>query len=230
MKQKDKLDMYQHCVMCFTGGFLGGYALLNRLDVFGSAQTANLITIIFNIIGHNGKELCVRLGALFLYIIAMLITVFLAYRTKVNQQKYAILVNAIGFLGLAFIPKDLNPVVALYPIFFMTATQWCIFHGAKGYTCSTIFSTNNIKQTVISFAAYFYNRKKADWEKGMFFLTSLICYHTGVAISYLGCQFLGIKASFLCELAIAASFYLVHKERLLEKDCEFRLAVTESNK
>ena len=28
-----------HCTMAFIGGYIGAYALLNRADVFGNAQT-----------------------------------------------------------------------------------------------------------------------------------------------------------------------------------------------
>lgn len=34
-----------HCTMAFIGGYIGAYALLNRADVFGNAQTSNLIHV-----------------------------------------------------------------------------------------------------------------------------------------------------------------------------------------
>ena len=37
----------------------------------------------------------------------------------------------------------LDPVVALYPVFFAMSIQWSSFAGARGFYSSTIFSTNN---------------------------------------------------------------------------------------
>lgn len=218
MKEKNKIEVYLHCIMCLVGGFMAAYALLNRFDILGSAQTSNMIHLVFNIIGRDGAEVCIRLGALAIYILAMLITVFLMNKTSVNLCRYAIMVNAAGFFILPFIPKSWNPILALYPVFFMTATQWCVFHGAKGYSCSTIFSTNNLKQTVVSIGTYFFKRDKTDLEKGLFFLMSLFWYHLGVAISYISFLVLGLKASFLCLIPISIAFYFSHKEFLIDEN------------
>ena len=53
------------------GGFLCGYSVLSRLDVLGSAQTSNLISLVFAISGQNLTEVLIRIGALFLYISAI---------------------------------------------------------------------------------------------------------------------------------------------------------------
>src|SRR5699024_11733141 len=59
------------------------------------------------------------------------------------------------------------------------AFQWCIFKGAMGYTSSTIFSTNNIKQTVVSLTEYFLIQdttiKQEKLKKGCFFGGTLLC-------------------------------------------------------
>lgn len=42
-----------HCTMAFIGGYIGAYALLNRADVFGNAQTSNLIHVAMSIVGTD---------------------------------------------------------------------------------------------------------------------------------------------------------------------------------
>ena len=56
-----------HCTMAFIGGYIGAYALLNRADVFGNAQTSNLIHVAMSIVGTDFLDLFIRLGGVFLY-------------------------------------------------------------------------------------------------------------------------------------------------------------------
>ena len=51
--KKDHQDAILHFLMAMIGGFLGGYAIFARMNIFGSAQTANLIELIKNIFGAN---------------------------------------------------------------------------------------------------------------------------------------------------------------------------------
>ena len=39
------LERHLHLTMTLIGGFMGGYAILNRHDVFGSAQTGNMLSL-----------------------------------------------------------------------------------------------------------------------------------------------------------------------------------------
>jgi len=215
MDEKEKMNVYLHFIMCFMGGFIGAYALLNRMDTFGSAQTGNLIELVLSLLGKNRADFLIRLGAFLIYIVAIFITVVLTNKTKLNLRRYVLFVNTVGILILAFLPKEANPVLALYPIFFMTATQWSIFHGAKGYNCSTIFSTNNVKQTVLAFGNYCFKKEHKELEKGKFFLSSLICFHVGVGISYLAYLELGILATLVCFVPILVAFYISHRELVL---------------
>jgi uncharacterized membrane protein YoaK (UPF0700 family) len=63
---KKNKDIILHSLMCCIGGFLGGYALLCRGNL-KSAQTINMIDIVFGILGRNRDELLLRVIGLFLY-------------------------------------------------------------------------------------------------------------------------------------------------------------------
>ena len=49
MKEKERTEAYIHYIMSLSGGFMGAYALLNRCEIFGSAQTANMIHSILDL-------------------------------------------------------------------------------------------------------------------------------------------------------------------------------------
>ena len=56
-----------HYTLSFIGGYLGLYAIVSRADLFGNAQTANLIGVVRDLIGRNFSDMLLRVGALLIY-------------------------------------------------------------------------------------------------------------------------------------------------------------------
>lgn len=222
MKQRN-LDVYIHHTMAVCGGFLGIYAILARFNVFGSAQTANLMGLIRDLVGRNFIEVAIRLGACIIYVLAIILATILEKRVKKIQIVTIVLeIVVVGFLGI--IPRTINPMIALYPMFFITAFQWCIFKGAKGYVSSTIFSTNNIKQTVVSFTEYYLleenkeKERKEKLEKAKFFGGSLLAFHMGALCSALLYPLFGIQTVWCCIVPLVFSMTLILYQESQEKN------------
>lgn len=201
-------EMYIHSLMCIIGGFFGAYAIVNGFENMGSAQTTNMIDIVCTLLGKNYFDFFLRILAFVLYITAIAICVCLGKRTNVNTRKYAITVEIIIMIALVFMPKSINPLVGLLPIFFMMSTQWSVFHGVGKYNSATIFSTNNLKQCVIGFTEYLLDKNPEQLEKGKFYGNSLIWFHVGVAISYFTCKEFGYMASLFAVPFSVAAFTL----------------------
>ena len=47
-----------HFAVSSLGGFMGGYAIYNHCDVFGNAQTANMIHLVSKIFTGDFEALC----------------------------------------------------------------------------------------------------------------------------------------------------------------------------
>ena len=220
MENNQKLSVAIHFTMAFCGGLLGAYALFSRQLVFGSAQTANLMELVSAMIGRNLPEVLIRLGAVLVYGWAAAISVIISRKTSVNLKYAAIFMEFPAVAVSAFIPASINPVLALYPVFFITAFQWCAFKGVGDFASSTIFSTNNVKQTVLGFTEYCLEknpeRKKYQSRKARFFGGTLVCFHAGVAVEYLALQLISLRAVWLCFLPLAAGLLLVRAE---SRDC-----------
>lgn len=216
MERSKKYEVRMHFIMAVCGGFFGGYAIFGRMAVFGSAQTANLIELIGDILGRNTGEALLRILALAIYVSAMIIYSILVKKTAVNLRYLAILLEMLTAAMIGFFPKEMNPIVALYPVFFATSFQWCVFKGADGYACSTIFSTNNVKQTVLSFTDYFLTEKEKekeqDLKKGKFFGGTLLCFHTGVAIAYIALHVFGLHSAWVCLFLLLLGLYVTEIE------------------
>ena len=60
-----------HYTLSFIGGYLGLYAIVSRADLFGNAQTANLLGVVRDIIGRDFSDMMLRVGALLIYMTAV---------------------------------------------------------------------------------------------------------------------------------------------------------------
>ena len=49
-----------HYTLSFIGGYLGIYAIVSRADLFGNAQTANLLGVVRDLIGRNFSDMLLR--------------------------------------------------------------------------------------------------------------------------------------------------------------------------
>ena len=116
-----------------------------------------------------------------------------------------------------FLPEDMNPIIGLYPIFFAMAFQWNSFPGAYGYASSSIFSTNNTRQVVNALSEYFITHERKQLKKAWFFAGTLICFHIGVAFSWITHQFMGIRSIWLCAVPLLFSAVLVAMELRLDR-------------
>lgn len=121
-----------------------------------------------------------RIGALLIYILSIMIATVLTYKSQWNLKHLVLYLEMICIVILGLFLKNIPPIIALYPCFFVTAFQWCIFKGAMGYTSSTIFSTNNIKQTVVSLTEYFliqgHHNQTRKTQKRLFFWWHFIMF------------------------------------------------------
>lgn len=193
---KNTLERRLHLNVTLIGGFMGGYAILNHNDLFGSAQTTNMISLAMTAAGHPDGQWLYRILGLLVYIAGLTSTVFISHKLKPSQQKqFSIVLDGLVLFAIGFLPKDLNIFVATFPIFFATAFQWCTFKGADGYTSSSIFSTNNLRQCTTSFAEYLCSHDSEALRKGKYFGKVLFFFHTGVVIAFISCNYLGIRGS-----------------------------------
>lgn len=89
----------------------------------------------------------IRLGAAALYACAIALSILVPEYLGRDLQRFSIACTAAVSMLLGVLPAEMDPVLGLYPIFFVMALQWCAFKGCGKYVSSTIFSTNNYRQT-----------------------------------------------------------------------------------
>lgn len=206
---KNEIDLLLHYNMSMVGGFLGAYALLERGGNFGSSQTSNMIYLMVGWLHGSMSEILIHAFSLLIYIITLVIAFLLPKYVKTDMRYICIIAEMIGVLFAGFLPAEMNPIVALYPIFAMAGLQWGTFSGAKGYASSTIFSTNNLRQTVYSFTEYCRTKESAELKKFKFFMLTLIFYHLGVVIGFISVVSLDITGIWMCIVLLIVALTLL---------------------
>lgn len=227
MKEEKKVHQCIHYNMSVCGGFLGAYAVLNRCDVLGNAQTSNLIHLAMDILGRDLKQVILRVIAMLLYMCGTMLTVVLPKYTKCNLHVLSVLIDIAAVIILSFMPESMNTVVALYPVFFAMAFQWNVFADICGYASSTIFSTNNVRQMSISFTKYICDRQHSDWVRAKFYAGVLLFFHIGVGISFIAWKMAGLHGIYVGFLPLATALalvcyedgWLLDKIRLVQGKC-----------
>ena len=172
LSENDHIDLYRHLAFCAVGGFFGCYAVLVHGGIMGNAQTTNLLELVIDLLRWQLPDMLLHLGALALYVLGTMLTVLLPHWCGADMHRVSPAITAAMAVVLFLLPPELDPVVALYPIFFAMSIQWSSFAGARGFYSSTIFSTNNTKQTSLALAGYLCDRDRAHLRKMWFFLAS----------------------------------------------------------
>ena len=192
-------ETWAHHAIAAAGGFFGVYALLTRGGTFGSSETSNLIYLVIAGLDGTWGSALVRLGGTACYIAGIVFTVlWRRCGRRPRAQILSIAVDAAACLVLARIPAETDPILALYPMFFATAVQWVAYTQAAGFNSATIFSTNNLRQSVEGLTDYLCTREEKYFRKFAFYGATLLCFHLGVALGWWCVQRWGIPSVLAC--------------------------------
>jgi uncharacterized membrane protein YoaK (UPF0700 family) len=210
--RKPHVDIYRHLAFAVVGGFFASYAILCRMGVMANAQTMNLVELILNALSGDGHTVLLHLGSLAVYVLGTMLTVLLPHLFHWDPRHVCPVISALSAIILALIPQNAPTIPALYPIFFAMSFQWSSFTGADGYYSSTIFSTNNTKQTSLALAEYFCHRDQTQLRKARLFGLTLLCFHVGVAYAFLTVKLFNTIASLAILPVIIWCYLLVRCE------------------
>ncbi len=204
--QKNKQELL-HYNMTLIGGISGAYALLIRGGNFGAAETTNLIELVLDFANRNIMDMLVRTLILIIYSSSIIAAYLTALKFPTRKYTVCLTVECICVLLAGLIPVTVNPLIALYPIFAMSAFQWQTFTDASSYNSSTIFSTNNLKQALLSWTNYRLSREAQQKTRAIYFTRTLVFFHAGVLLGWFAVRVFAEKSIWITFLPFAAAFY-----------------------
>lgn len=139
-----------HFAVSSLGGFMGGYAIYNHCDVFGNAQTANMIHLVSKIFTGDFEGVVFIIIALLTYILGNVFFVIADRFIKLETKTVSLIASAVALLIIGTFPNISNNYLAILPILFVTPVLWNSFRTAGSYVTSPIFSTNNLRVATVS--------------------------------------------------------------------------------
>ncbi len=220
-----------HINLAFIGGLTGAYAILVRGGNFGAAQTMNLIEMVLNFAEMNLTDALLRLAIFVLYGLAILAAFLIGERFPSSKAYIALVIEAVCVWIAGVIPVSVNPLIALFPVFILNAYQWQTFTDPECYNSSTIFSTNNYKQTILSWTRYHINHDLAQKKRAWLFTNTLILFHLGVLAGYFAATYIGARGIWITFLPLASAAFLAlpSSEKEMVKDVEKAIAADLKN-
>ena len=221
MKQS-KFD-YELCLFylsAFIGGIYGAYAVL-RCNMFASAQTVNLITSLFNIMGSDFKGFMIRIVIMCAYALGISFGVIIPKYTKWNLKYVSVIATFITSLVLGFMPDNYVGELILLPVFFSMSIQWNAFPGAKGYQGTSIFLTNNFRQTVMGLTSYLCTKENHYKVQFKFYFLTILCYFIGCYLTYITVKYIGYRGILFTIIPLVIMSIIIFKEnKVLRKQKE----------
>lgn len=174
-----------HYIMSVTGGIFAIYSLLEHSNVFGSAETSNMILLVNDFLHWDTFHILIRMSSLFVYATGIILAVWMAEKYPSLQKMVCIIIDFIAALILGLMPEGIHPVVALYPVAFAMSIQWCSFRGIDKNPSATTFSTGNFRQLVTIIFKYITERKREDLSHIRFYILTILSFHSGIATIYI---------------------------------------------
>lgn len=155
------------------------FAIVETFGSLASAETANLIEVVYAFCRLDFHEFFIRFAALCLYIIAILLSYLFNKKSKFAGKVCAICIDAVAACLSAHLLNAgvSHKIFFLMPVFFAMAFQWVSFGEINGFVTASIFSTNNLRQAVT--AAVDKNTKKF-----FTYFWNLVSFHLGVMYYY----------------------------------------------
>lgn len=198
-----------HVNLAFIGGLTGAYAILVRGGNFGAAQTMNLIEMVLNFTEMNLTDAFLRLAIFILYGLAIVAAFLIGEHFPSVKSYIALAVEAVCVWIAGIIPTSVNPLIALFPVFILNAYQWQAFTTPECYNSSTIFSTNNYKQTLLAWTRYHMTHDLAQKKRAWLFTNTLILFHLGVLAGYFAVKYIGAHGIWVAFVPLVSAVCLV---------------------
>lgn len=215
MKVKPAADVCRHLSLSAVGGFFAAYAVLIAGHM-ATAQTANLMELVFSMLENRWQMIAMCLGCLLVYAAGLSLPILLRRFSRVKPELLCPFISAAACLIVPFTAHAPFPI-GLYPLFFAASVQWNTFSGAQGFASSSVFCTNNTRQTVVGITEYLCDGNKEHLKRFLFFGATLLCFYTGAAIAFLCVRLwnhLGILANLVL---IALSLVMILREQKTKK-------------
>lgn len=199
-------------VMTFCGGFLDAFTYIQCGHTLAAAQTGNIVFLAAALVNHNVIGIIDRCGAIILYILGIIVAI--TFQAHIKYWRIFCLFPILiigGFVGA--MPENFPTYLSVGLVSFGLALLNTAFSKIEGLGYSSVFTTGNIKKSVVFGTEYIYHHRQQDLKIAVNYFIVVLAFTLGAISSAIIQPFFQMKTIWVAVAIILLTdiFYYYQK-------------------
>ena len=169
-------------VMTFCGGFLDAFTYIQCGHTLAAAQTGNIVFLAAALVNHNVIGIIDRCGAIILYVLGIIVAI--TFQAHIKYWRIFCLFPILiigGFVGA--MPENFPTYLSVGLVSFGLALLNTAFSKIVGLGYSSVFTTGNIKKSVVFGTEYIYHHRQQDLKIAVNYFIVVLAFTLGAISS-----------------------------------------------
>lgn len=169
-------------VMTFCGGFLDAFTYIQCGHTLAAAQTGNIVFLAAALVNHNVIGIIDRCGAIILYVLGIIVAI--TFQAHIKYWRIFCLFPILiigGFVGA--MPENFPTYLSVSLVSFGLALLNTAFSKIEGLGYSSVFTTGNIKKSVVFGTEYIYHHRQQDLKIAVNYFIVVLAFTLGAISS-----------------------------------------------
>lgn len=169
-------------VMTFCGGFLDAFTYIQCGHTLAAAQTGNIVFLAAALVNHNVIGIIDRCDAIILYVLGIIVAI--TFQAHIKYWRIFCLFPILiigGFVGA--MPENFPTYLSVGLVSFGLALLNTAFSKIEGLGYSSVFTTGNIKKSVVFGTEYIYHHRQQDLKIAVNYFIVVLAFTLGAISS-----------------------------------------------
>lgn len=199
-------------VMTFCGGSLDAFTYIQCGHTLAAAQTGNIVFLAAALVNHNVIGIIDRCGAIILYVLGIIVAI--TFQAHIKYWRIFCLFPILiigGFVGA--MPENFPTYLSVGLVSFGLALLNTAFSKIEGLGYSSVFTTGNIKKSVVFGTEYIYHHRQQDLKIAVNYFIVVLAFTLGAISSAIIQPFFQMKTIWVAVAIILLTdiFYYYQK-------------------
>lgn len=199
-------------VMTFCGGFLDAFTYIQCGHTLAAAQTGNIVFLAAALVNHNVIGIIDRCDAIILYVLGIIVAI--TFQAHIKYWRIFCLFPILiigGFVGA--MPENFPTYLSVGLVSFGLALLNTAFSKIEGLGYSSVFTTGNIKKSVVFGTEYIYHHRQQDLKIAINYFIVVLAFTLGAISSAIIQPFFRMKTIWVAVAIILLTdiFYYYQK-------------------
>lgn len=199
-------------VMTFCGGFLDAFTYIQCGHTLAAAQTGNIVFLAAALVNHNVIGIIDRCDAIILYVLGIIVAI--TFQAHIKYWRIFCLFPILiigGFVGA--MPENFPTYLSVGLVSLGLALLNTAFSKIEGLGYSSVFTTGNIKKSVVFGTEYIYHHRQQDLKIAVNYFIVVLAFTLGAISSAIIQPFFQMKTIWVAVAIILLTdiFYYYQK-------------------